>query len=257
MSLLGTSWSDFHVGGPSRPVSRPTSPLHGNLSSVSLSLVPGSGGGGGGAQGGWFVPAPVTPRLNPAAPTFEARSGGANRGKDSLSINTDTSSITGSIETGPSNSGILSRFSALSRKGSTSKFNLPGWKKDGVGFFGRKAKDSDADEGETQQQEQGSFIQGSGPMMWKDRGSGFFGRSGKGKDEEEEEEEREKERDKEGGGRGGSSQSGGFFGAIGRKEREDGEQVRKEGLQAIFGRKRGRDEKDKKDMGGESEGEGA
>lgn len=254
MSLLGTSWSDFRVGGPSRPVSRPTSPLHGNSSSVSLSLAAGTGG----AQGGWFVPAPVTPRLNPAAPTFEARSGGVNRGKDSLSINTDTSSVTGSIDTGPSSSGILSRFSALSRKGSTSKFNLPGWKKDGVGFFGRKAKDSDADEGEMQQQEQGSFIQGNSPMMWKDKGSGFFGRSGKGKDEEEEEErEKEKEKDKEGWGRGGLSQSGGFFGAIGKKEKEkeDGEQVRKEGLQGIFGRKRGREEKEKKDL--ESEGEGA
>lgn len=181
-----------------------------------------------------------------------------NRGKDSLSINTDTSSVTGSIDTGPSSSGILSRFSALSRKGSTSKFNLPGWKKDGVGFFGRKAKDSDADEGEMQQQEQGSFIQGNSPMMWKDKGSGFFGRSGKGKDEgEEEEREKEKEKDKEGWGRGGLSQSGGFFGAIGKKEKEkeDGEQVRKEGLQGIFGRKRGREEKEKKDL--ESEGEGA
>lgn len=255
VSLLGTSWSDFRVGGASRPVSRPTSPLHGNSSSVSLSLAPSGGGGDSGAQGGWFIPAPVTPRLNPAAPTFETRSGGANRGKDSLSINTDTSSITGSIETGPSNSGILSRFSALSRKGSTTKLNLPGWKKDGVGFFGRKAKDSDADEGEAQHQEQGNFIQGSSPMMWKDKGSGFFGRNGKGK-EEEEEEEREKEKD--GWGRGGLSQSGGFFGTIGRKEkeREDGEQVRKEGLQGIFGRKKGREEKEKREIG-ESEGEGA
>lgn len=254
VSLLGTSWSDFRVGGPSRPVSRPTSPLHRNSSSVSLLLAP-SGGGDSGAQGSWFVPAPVTPRLNPAAPTFETRSGGVNRGKDSLSINTDTCSITGSIETGPSNSGILSRFSALSRKGSTSKFNLPGWKKDGVGFFGRKTKDFDADEGETQQQEQGNFIQGSSPMMWKDKGSGLFGRNGKGK-EEDEEEEREKE--KEGWGRGGLSQTGGFFGTIGRKEkeREDGEQVRKEGLQGIFGRKKGREEKEKREMG-ESEGEGA
>lgn len=257
MSLLGTSWSDFRVGGPSRPVSRPTSPLHRNSSSVSLSLAP-SGSGDSGAQGSWFVPAPVTPRLNPAAPTFETRSGGANRGKDSLSINTDTSSITGSIETGPSNSGILSRFSALSRKGSTSKFNLPGWKKDGVGFFGRKTKDSDADEGETQQQEQGNFLQGSIQMMSKDKGSGLFGRNGKGK-EEDEEEDREKE--KEGWGRGSLSQSGGFFGTIGtigrkEKEREDGEQVRREGLQGIFGRKKGREEKEKKDMG-ESEGEGA
>lgn len=266
MSLLGTSWSDFRVGGPSRPVSRPASPLHGNSSGVSLPLVPGGGGGGGGGvQGSWFVPAPVTPRLNPAAPTFETRSGGTNRGKDSLSINTDTSSATGSIETGPSNSGILSRISALSRKGSTSKFNLPGWKKDGVGFFGRKVKDSDADEGEAQQQEQGSFIQGSSsPLVWKDKGSGFFGRVSKGKEEEEEEEREEKEKEKEGWGKGGLSQSGGFFGAIGRKREEkeeekekgDGEQVRKEGLRGIFGGKRGREEKEKKDVG-ESESEGA
>lgn len=197
---------------------------------------------------------PITPRLNPAAPTFEARGGD---GKDNLSINTDISTTNSSIDAAPGSSGILSRFSALSRKGSTSKFNLPGWKKDGVGFFGRKpAKEtsSDIDEPEDQGNSNMGFVAGSSPLIWKDKGSGFFGRNAKGKDEDEDE-EREKD-GKDGWGKGGLSQSGGFFGTIGRRkdEKEEGE-GRKEGLQGIFGRKRGREEKEK--VVGESEGEGA
>lgn len=242
VSLLGTNWSDFRVGGPSRPVSRPISPLHGNnASSVSLGLASGT-------QQSWFSPQgkagrPITPRLNPAAPTFEARSinDGDGGGKDSLSINTDTSTTGSSIDAAPGSSGLLSRFSGLARKGSTGKFNLPGWKKDGVGFFGRKpAKEASSDVDEP---DEGGSLAGGSPLIWKDKGSGFFGRGAKGKDEDDEE-----------GGRGNLSQSGGFFGTIGRKKEKEEEGEGKEGLRGVFGRKKTKEDKEK--SVGESEGEG-
>lgn len=264
VSLLGTSWSDFRVGGPSRPVSRPISP-HANSSSVSLSLAP--------QQSSWFSTPPqsirpVTPRLNPAAPTFETRQNSdgpplLSQPKDSLSVNTSTSttgSVSGSIETGPTNKdSILSRFSALSRKGSTSKFNLPNWKKDG-GFFGRKPKDSstsDADEPDTPDPGSSSFVANSSPLPWKDKGTGFFGRSRKDVQASDQDDEDEDEGapamlfGKEGSPWIKPAPGGGFFGTIGRKRPDkDGEAevpevspVKKEGLQGIFGKKEKKREK--------------
>ncbi|KAH8150756.1 uncharacterized protein LAJ45_04935 [Morchella importuna] len=121
---------------------------------------------------------PATPRLNPAAPTFEARAApDAARSKDSLrSVGTDMSEGGGVVVA--KESSLLGRLGALSRKGSTGKFNLPNWKKEGGGgvcwewepvavgweggggFFGRK------EEGE------------------REREGGFFGVVGWGREEE-------------------------------------------------------------------------
>lgn len=238
VSLLGGRWSDFASSrpNPSRPVSRPTSPnANTSTTNFSLSHLP------------YQSTRPVTPRLNPAAPTFEAPAALKEENASSaISINTDTSNTSNVSET-PKDS-LLSRFSALSKKGSTSKFNISSaWKKDG-GFFSRKSKDSDVEDGEegpitsaTSTPLIGSGSGGGGgggiggvsPLPWKDK-SGFFGRGKKNEDDEEEEL------------KSGSGSGSGFFGTIGRrkadKEDESGavgekEKEKKEGL-GIFGRKK-------------------
>ncbi|KAL7270923.1 hypothetical protein RUND412_006356 [Rhizina undulata] len=186
VSLLSTNWSDFTTGrvSQSRPVSRPISP-NANASTASLSLLPSQLGGGFYAQQTYK---PSTPRLNPAAPTFETSSFRSeenlsshhrNKSKDTMSINTDVShaSTTGtssgvSLESVPTKESILSRFSALSRKSSTSKFNIS-WKKDG--FFGRNKKGdaSDLEDIATGETPEGSVVAPS-PLPWKEKG--FFGR---------------------------------------------------------------------------------
>ncbi|KAF8243798.1 hypothetical protein K440DRAFT_589269 [Wilcoxina mikolae CBS 423.85] len=126
----GANWTDFRTGriSQSRPVSRPISP-GANASTSSLSLFPG--------HVGYFASStstsgrPITPRLNPAAPTFQSRMSTPVRTRsrsierDSASINTDISGLSGtSLESVPTKESILSRISALSRKTSNSKFNL-------------------------------------------------------------------------------------------------------------------------------------
>jgi hypothetical protein len=207
----------------------------------------------------------VTPRLNPAAPTFEAHSSSSfltspqeetHVGSSSISINTDTSlaSSAHSLESAPKDS-ILSRISALSKKGSTSKFNISSaWKKDG-GFFSRRSnKDGDADDGEDSSS---SLNPNPSPLPWKDK-AGFFGR-GKRADEDDDEDLSTASLAKE-SSPWGKSQGAGFFGTIGRKrpipadkDREDPpapantanqkeNQSQKEGLQGIFGWKKDREE---------------
>ena len=137
LSILSTNWSDW---SSSR---KPSSLFHNNnnnnnasTTSFQSSLSPAS-----------------QPRLNPAAPTFESslikpsfRAGG-----DSLSLHDDTSqtdvssfatadSANGSVlEIIPTKESLFSRLS-LSRKGSTSKFNIS-WKKEGGLFSRGKQKD--------------------------------------------------------------------------------------------------------------------
>jgi len=123
-------WTDFRTGriSQSRPVSRPISP-GANASTSSLSLFPG--------HVGYFASStptsgrPITPRLNPAAPTFQSRRSTPARTRsrsierDSASINTNISGMSGtSLESVPTKDSILSRISALSRKKSNSKFNI-------------------------------------------------------------------------------------------------------------------------------------
>ncbi|KAH0606705.1 uncharacterized protein H6S33_003539 [Morchella sextelata] len=188
-SSLLASWTEYPPASSSRPISPASTSGH-----------------------SWFSPAaaaaaavPVAPRLNPAAPTFEARHHGpdAARSKDSLrSVGTDAS------EGAAKDSSLLGRLGALSRKGSTGKFNLPNWKKEG-GFFGRGKKEGD-DEGVGEAAEVGFAGSGS-PLPWGGKGAGFFGRR---------EEERGGEREREG-----------FFGAVGGG---------KGGEKGLFGRKKGR-----------------
>lgn len=146
--------SDIRAGHmlQSRPVPRPISPnhhhrRHHHQHALSLSNIPNLV-----PPGFPQLTRPTTPRLNPAAPTFQSRMSTPaknetpppedpqEQSRDSASI-ASTSSSTGttpsdsSIENTPSKESILSRFSALSRKGSTGKFNLS-WKKDN--FFGKK-----------------------------------------------------------------------------------------------------------------------
>jgi len=230
VGLLGSHWSDFASSrpNPSRPISRPISP-NANTSATGLSL----------SHLPYQSTRPATPRLNPAAPTFEAPAAlGEENASSAISINTDTSNTSNVSET-PKDS-LLSRFSALSKKGSTSKFNISSaWKKDG-GFFSRKSKDSDVEDGEegpvtsatsTPLIGSGGGIGGVSPLPWKDK-SGFFGRGKRNEDDDEEEL------------KSGSGSGSGFFGAIGRRkaDKEDesgavGEKEKKEGL-GIFGRKR-------------------
>ncbi|PWW75601.1 hypothetical protein C7212DRAFT_364679 [Tuber magnatum] len=240
VSLLGGRWSDFASSrpNPSRPISQPiSSNANASTTGLSLSHLP------------YQSARPATPRLNPTAPTFEAPAALKEENASSaISINTDTSN-TSNVSDTPKDS-LLSRFSALSKKGSTSKFNISSaWKKDG-GFFSRKNKDSDVEDGEEGFVASatstpligsgggGGGIGGVSPLPWKDK-SGFFGRGKKNEDDEEEEL-------KSGSGSGSGS---GFFGNIGRRkvDKEDEssaigekekEKEKREGLQGIFGRKK-------------------
>ncbi|CUS15144.1 unnamed protein product [Tuber aestivum] len=236
VSLLGGRWSDFSSSRPSpgRPVSPNASTT--TTTGLSLSHLP------------YQSARPATPRLNPAAPTFEAPAALKEENASSaISINTDTSN-TSNVSDTPKDS-LLSRFSALSKKGSTSKFNISSaWKKDG-GFFSWKNKDSDVEDGEeglvTSTMSTpligsagggGGGIGGVSPLPWKDK-SGFFGRGKKNEDDDEEEL------------KSGSGSGSGFFGTIGRRkvDKEDEssaigekekEKEKREGLQGIFGRKK-------------------
>lgn len=168
---------------------------------------------------------------------------------DSLSINTDTSALTASttgtsgasLEMVPTKESILSRFSALSRKGSTSKFNIS-WKKE-KSEKEKENKDKDKDEG---------LISGSGLLdpsstisppsatptsrhLWQPWKKAESDVSADEKDHKEEKEkkdkkkEKEKDEDKDGSSalsaKEGSSpwlkstqSAGTFFGTIGRRK---------------------------------------
>jgi hypothetical protein len=132
----GSNWADFRnirMSSNSRPASRPISPNAANASTSSLSLYP--------LHAHFASPTtaatagrPITPRLNPAAPTFQSRTNTParttrsreedTRDRDCVSINTDISVASGaSLENVSTKDSILSRFS-LSRKGSNAKFNI-------------------------------------------------------------------------------------------------------------------------------------
>lgn len=144
---LGSEWGLFRAGRvtQSHPTSRPISPV--NNSSVSLSLLPSQihppPGFGHPSIGSTR---PVTPRLNPTAPTFQSRQNPGSQPRlkeDAISIHSTTSTAvsgTPSMDSATatnSKDGILSRFSGLARKGSTGKFS---------GFF-RKKGDEDSGSG--------------------------------------------------------------------------------------------------------------
>jgi len=237
----GSYWADFHTGRVSS--SRPVTPNATNASTSSLSYFP--------TQGYFASPTngrPVTPRLNPAAPTFQSRmstpvrlpgSDSGRRDRDSISVNTDISGASGaSLEHVATKESILSRFSSLSRKGSTGKFNIS---------WGRGKKKDVADEDLVE--EVASAASSSKGSLW----SGWK-KEGENESEDEEGKGRLTPLAKESSPWLKGSQSG-FFGAIGRtskkaesiaedekeKEREKGKEKdegeRKEKGLGIFRRK--------------------
>ncbi|RPB28690.1 hypothetical protein L211DRAFT_403523 [Terfezia boudieri ATCC MYA-4762] len=136
LSMHSTNWSDW---SSSR---KPSSSLsHNNNNNASTTSFQSS------------LSRPSQPRLNPTAPTFESSliKPSFLIGRDSMSIHDDTSqtdassfatadSASGSVlEIVPTKESLFSRLS-LSRKGSTSKFNIS-WKKEGGLFSRGKQKD--------------------------------------------------------------------------------------------------------------------
>lgn len=225
-ALVGNNWTDFRTGRISR--TRPVSPAFNN-STASLSLLPTS------SSTSFFGPSghsnsarPVTPRLNPTAPTFQSRHATPARERDEeereqppatpeTTYQTPSIASGTSLDTVPTKESILSRFSALSRKGSTSKFNL-NWK-------GKDKKPESDDEGGIVEREK----------------RGLWGWKGGKKDEntsETEEIEEEKESDVE-----GSGWTKGVFGGMRKKVvNEELEEPEKEGVD-------GAAEKEKKRLG--------
>ncbi|KAI5785922.1 hypothetical protein EDC01DRAFT_195301 [Geopyxis carbonaria] len=244
IGILGNNqWADFRTGriSRSRPVSRPISPINNN-STTSLSLLPSQQMGG--PSVGYFASSilgpnmsgrPVTPRLNPTAPTFQSKHSASKSedveelSRDSMSIRTNISvpSTVGttasgtSLETVPTKESILARFSK-NRKGSTSKFNI-GWKKTKRDESEDEAaensantsstrhlwsswkKDKDREEGDESESEKPEKVtpattplaKESSPWM-KSSQSGFFGTIGRKKGEkpgEKDEELEEKTKD--------------------------------------------------------------
>lgn len=164
---------------------------------------------------------------------------------DSISINTDTSALTASttgasasgasLELVPTKESILSRFSALSRKGSTSKFNI-GWNKKEKGDKGDKEKDEGGTVGGSGLLDPSSAISptptGRHLWQWGKKAESDVSVSADEKEEKEKKDKR-KEEDKDvsstTAGKEGSSTSpwlkstqsaGTFFGAIGRRKTE-------------------------------------
>ena len=206
----GNYWADFHTGrvSSSRPVSCPISPNSASGSTSSLSHLP--------SQSFFASPTngrPVTPRLNPAAPTFQSLMGtptrppgsdSPHRGPDSISVNTDISGASGaSLEHVATKESILSRFSSLSRKGSTSKFNIS---------WGRGKKKDALDEELTE--EVASAASSSKGSLWS-----AWKKEGENESEDEEGKGRLTPLAKESSPWLKGSQSG-FFGAIGRTSKK-------------------------------------
>ncbi|KAF8416481.1 hypothetical protein EV426DRAFT_721746 [Tirmania nivea] len=137
LSMLSTNWSDW---SSSRKPPSSLSHNNGNNNASTTSFQS-------------SLSRPSQPRLNPAAPTFESSlvKPSFQSCRDSMSIHDDTSqtdvssfatadSASGSVlEIVPTKESLFSRLS-LSRKGSTSKFNIS-WKKEGGLFSRGKQKD--------------------------------------------------------------------------------------------------------------------
>ena len=136
LSILSTNWSDWSSSRkPSSPLSHNNNNNSNNNNASTTSFQS-------------SLSRPYQPRLNPAAPTFESSliKPTFRSGRDSMSIHDDASqtdassfatadSANGSVlEVVPTKESLFSRLS-LSRKGSTSKFNIS-WKKEG-GLFSR------------------------------------------------------------------------------------------------------------------------
>ncbi|KAF8469124.1 hypothetical protein BDZ91DRAFT_847915 [Kalaharituber pfeilii] len=154
LSMLSANWSDF----TGRKLAASTNAsTHSFQSSLHSAIGPPGLSGNPNAT----IKPRQEPRLNPAAPTFESSlikpSQAPAYRTDSVSIHTDTSQTDISLSTADSTSGsvleivptkesLFSRLS-LSRKGSTSKFNIS-WKKDG-GLFSRGKKDHATSAGPT------------------------------------------------------------------------------------------------------------
>ncbi|KAA8892741.1 hypothetical protein FN846DRAFT_924072 [Sphaerosporella brunnea] len=211
----GSHWGDFYNVrmSNSRPNSRPISP-NANASTSSLSFYPSHGYL---ASTNTGTGRPLTPRLNPTAPTFQSRMSTPartrsneednKRDRDSLSINTDVSAISGtSLENVSTKDSILSRFS-LSRKGSNAKFNIS---------WGRGRKKDSVDDELEEEASQVSMVASSS------KGGGLWSAWRKDGDLESEDEEgkgRLTPLGKESSAWLKGSQSG-FFGAIGRTSRK-------------------------------------
>ena len=202
LSMLSTNWSDW--SSSRKP---PSSLPHNNSNASTTSFQS-------------LLSRPLQPRLNPAAPTFESSliKPSFPSGRDSVSIHDDTSQTdVSSFATADSPSGsvleivqtkesLFSRLS-LSRKGSTSKFNIS-WKKEGGLFSRGKQKDhpSATEPGGAGGEESGEQVPGSSMFLplppittserdktWKK--DGFFSRKKGPASDTGDEAEREREKD--------------------------------------------------------------
>ncbi|KAI5807679.1 hypothetical protein DFH27DRAFT_547315 [Peziza echinospora] len=209
INLLSTNWSDYTGHQHMMPNNASTTSFHSGLSPPTLPATTVNNR------------PRADPRLNPAAPTFESSFLSHMHSPfhtDSVSIHTENSqtdisvstadSASGSvIESVPTKESLFSRLS-LSRKGSTSKFNIS-WKKDG-GLFGRSKRDHTAttaseageDDQENETPDGGSVLPSPNPVhsdkpgMWKkDSSGGFFSRKKGPASDTGDEADKEKEKD--------------------------------------------------------------